>query len=70
MTTPSKTRSYFEQLSSEIYAKNFHKNNQKVCLDSLKPRSNKNKFEYKNCGCTEFYLLDYRNSSCNIFSSL
>ena len=68
MTIPSKTKSHFEQLLSEIYAKNFHKNNQKVCLDFLKPRSNKNKFEYKNCGCTEVYALDYQNSSFEILS--
>ena len=70
MTTPSKTKSHFEQLLSEIYARRPHKNNQKVCIDSLKPRSNKNKFECKNCGCTEFYVLDYQNSSFKILSSL
>ena len=42
MTT---SKSYFEQLLSKIYAKSFCKNNQKVCIDCLKPRSNKNKFE-------------------------
>ena len=35
MTTPSKTKSRFEQLLSEIYTKSFHKNNQKVCIDCL-----------------------------------
>ena len=45
-------KSHFEQISSEIYAKSFHKNNQKVCINCLKPRSNKNRFECKNCGCT------------------
>ena len=45
MTTPSKTKSPFEQLLSEIYVKSFCKNNQKVCIDCLKPRSNKNKFD-------------------------
>ena len=45
-------------------------NNQKVCIDCLKPRSNKNKLERKNCGCTKFYVLDYQNSSYLIFSSL
>ena len=53
----------FEQLLSKIYARSFHKNNQKVCIDCLKPRSHKNKFECKNCGCTDFYVLDYQNSS-------
>ena len=70
MTTPSKTKSHFEQLLSEIYARQICKNNQKVCIDCLKPRSNKNKFECKNCGCTEFYVLDYQNSSVEILSSL
>ena len=70
MTTPSKTKSHFEQLLSEIYARQLCKNNQKVCIDCLKPRSNKNKFECKNCGCTEFYVLDYQNSSFVILSSL
>ena len=70
MTTPSKTKSHFEQLLSEIYARQICKNNQKVCIDCLKPRSNKNKFECKNCGCTKFYVLDYQNSSLGILSSL
>ena len=70
MTTPSKTKSHFEQLLSEIYARQICKNNQKVCIDCLKPRSNKNKFECKNCGCTEFYVLDYQNSLFNIWSAL
>ena len=48
--TPSK--SHCEQLLSEICGKSFCKNNQKVCIDCLKPRSNKNKFECKNCSCT------------------
>ena len=69
MTTPSKTKSHFEQLLSEIYARQICKNNQKVCIDCLKPRSNKNKFECKNCGCTEFYMLDYQNTSFVILSS-
>ena len=70
MTTPQKTKSCFEQLLSEIYAKWFCENNQKVCIDCLKPRSNKNKFECKNYGCTEFYVLDYQNSSFKTLSSL
>ena len=52
MTTPSKTKSRFEQLLSEIYARQFCENNQQVCIDCLKPRSNKNMFECKKCGCT------------------
>ena len=70
MTTPSKTKSRFEQLLSEIYAKRPCENNQKVCIDCLKPRSNKNKFKCKNLGCTDFYVLDYQNSSFVILSSL
>ena len=70
MTTPSKTKSHFKKLLSEIYARRPGKNNQKVCIDCLKPRSNKNEFECKNCGCTDFYVLDYQNSSFKIYPSL
>ena len=70
MTTPSKTIYRFEQLLAEIYARRFRKNNQQVCLDCLKPRSNKKKFDCKKYGCTEFYVLDYQNSSFVILSSL
>ena len=70
MTSLSKTKSCFEQILSEIYTMRIRENNHKVCIDFLKPRSNKNKFQYKNCGCTEFYVHDYRNSSFKILSSL
>ena len=70
MASPSKTKSHFEQLLSQIYARWVRENNQQVCIDCLKPRSNKNKFECKNCGCTKFYVLDYQNSSLEILSSL
>ena len=70
MTTPSKTKSRFERRLSEIYARRFRENNQQVCMDCLKPRSNKNKFECKKCGCAEFYVLYYQNSSFVILSSL
>ena len=70
MTTPSKTKSHFEKLLFEIYARRPQENNQKLSIDCLKPRSNKNKFECKICGCTKFYVLDYQNSSYLIFSSL
>ena len=50
MTTPWKTKSHFEQLLSEFYARRPCENNQKVCIDCLKPRSNENKFKCKNCG--------------------
>ena len=66
----TRSKSRFEQILSEIYAKSFCKNNQKVCIDCLKPRSNKNKFECKNCDCTKFYVLDYQNFSFKILSSL
>ena len=33
MTTPSKTRSRFEQLLSEFYARQFPENNQQLCID-------------------------------------
>ena len=64
------SKSYFEQLLSKMCANSFCKNNQKVCMDCLKPRSNKNKFECKNYGCTNFYVLDYQNSSFKILSIL
>ena len=75
MTTMSKTKSRFKRLLSEIYAAkslsfSLCKNNQQVCIDCLKPRSNKNNFECKNCGCTKFDGLDYQNSSYLILSSL
>ena len=70
MASPSKTKSHFEQLLSQIYARWVRKNNQQVCINCLKPRSNKNKFECKNCGCTKFYVLDYQNSSFKILSAL
>ena len=69
METPSKTKSRFERLLSEIYTRRFRENNQQVCLDCLKPKSNKNKFECKKCGCTEFYALNYQSSSSVILSS-
>ena len=50
MAAPSNTKSRFEQLLSEIYARQPRENNQKVCIVSLKSRSNKIKFEYENCG--------------------
>ena len=70
MTTTLETKSRFEQHLSKIYPVRLCENNQKVCIDCLKPRSNKNKLERKNCGCTKFYALDYQNSSYLIFSSL
>ena len=40
MSTPSKIKSRFEQLLSEIYAKRSRQNNQKVCIDWPKPALN------------------------------
>ena len=73
MTTMSKTKSRFKRLLSEIYAAkslsfSLCKNNQQVCIDCLKPRSNKNKFECKNYGYINFYVFGYQNSSFKIFS--
>ena len=65
----SKIKYRFEQLLSQIYAARLCENNQQVCIDCLKPRSKKNKFKCKNCGCTNFYLHDYQNSSFKIFST-
>ena len=70
MTTTSETKSHFEQLLSEIYTRRPNKNNQTMCIDCLKPILKKNKFECKNCGCTDFYVLGYQNSSFKILSSL
>ena len=70
MTTTLETKSRFERHLSKIYPVRLCENNQKVCIDCLKPRSNKNKFDCKNCGCTKFYVLDYQNSSYLILSSL
>ena len=58
------------QLLLKIDARRLRENNEQVCIDCLKPRSNKNKFECKKCGCTDFYVLDYQNSSFVILSSL
>ena len=70
MTTPSKTKSHFKQLLSEIDARRPHEINKPVCIHCLKPRSNKNRSECKICGCTEFYVLDYQNSSFEVLPSL
>ena len=70
MTTPSKTKSRVERLLSEIYARWSCENNQQVRKACLKPKSNKNKFQCKKCDFTEFYVLDYQNSSFVILSSL
>ena len=70
MTTTPETKSRFEQLLSKIYARRPCENNQKLCIDCLKPRSNRNNFECKSCDSTKFYVLDYQNSSYLILPSL
>ena len=70
MTTTSETKSHFERLLSEIDARRFRENNQQVRIDCLKPRSNKNKFECKKCGCTKFYVLHYQDFPFKILFSL
>ena len=62
-------KSHFEELLSKIYANSFRKNNQKVYIDCLKQRSNKNNFECQNCVYTDFYVLNYQNSSFKILTS-
>ena len=56
MTT---SKSHFKQLLSK-----------KVCIDCLKPRSNKNRFEYKSCDCTDFYVFNYETFPFKILPSL
>ena len=55
MTTVSKTKSYYERVLLKVYAKRFRENNRQKCIDCLKPRSNENELECKECGCNEFY---------------
>ena len=45
MTTPPETKCHFKQLLSKIDARRIHENNHQVCIDCVKPRLNKNKFE-------------------------
>ena len=66
--TTSETKSHFERLLSKIFARRPLENNKRVCIDCLKPRSNK--FARRKCGCTEFYVLDCQNSLFVILSSL
>ena len=56
MTTLSKTEPHFERVLSKIHARRFHTNNQRKCIDCLKPRSNKNDLECKKCCCDCFYV--------------
>ena len=61
MTTPSKTKSDFEQFLSEICARWIREENQHICIDCLKPRSNKNKFE-----CNIVVALNFMRSIIKI----
>ena len=60
MTKLSKTKSHFKPVPSKIYASNLAKrlrtNNQQMCIDCLKPRSNKNERECKRCDCACFHV--------------
>ena len=55
MTTPSNTKSCFNQVLLKIDTRKFRESNQQKCTDCLKPRSNKNELERKKRGCNEFY---------------
>ena len=44
---------------SKKYQSDNHTNNKEMCIDCLKPRSNKNELECKKCGCNEFYVPNY-----------
>ena len=59
MTTPSKTKSRFNQVLLKIDARSLHKNNQQRCINCLNPRPNKNKLECRKCFCNEFYVPNY-----------
>ena len=50
----SNKRPYLKKCQSDN-----HTNNQQVCVDCLKPRSNKNEDECKKCGCDYFYVPNY-----------
>ena len=43
MAAPSKTKSHFERLLIEIYARRFRENTQRVCIDCLKKKKKKKK---------------------------
>ena len=55
---------------TKSHAKRLRTNNKRVCIDCLKLRSNKNKFDCKKCGCTEFYVFDDQIFSPVILSTL
>ena len=47
---------YGSKLESVIQAKRLYVNNQQMCIDCLKLRSNKSEGERKKCGCDCFYV--------------
>ena len=49
-----KTKIYVKKYQSDNLAKRIRTNNQQMCIDCLKPRSNKNKRECKKNGCDTF----------------
>ena len=53
MTTMSETKSRFEQLLSEIYNRRLRES-KPVCIDCLKPRSNKITLSVKNVAALTF----------------
>ena len=48
-----------ERFYSKKYQSDNHINNQQMCLDCLKPRSNENERECKKRGCDYFYVSNY-----------
>ena len=49
MAITSKAKSHPKQVPFQIYAERFQSNNQQVCIDCLKTRSNKIECECKKC---------------------
>ena len=49
MTTTSKTKSHPKEVPFQIYAERFQSNNQQVCIDCLKTKSNTIECECKKC---------------------
>ena len=48
-----------KRLHSKKYQSCNHTNNQQVCINCLKPRSNKNERQCKKCRCDHFYVSSY-----------
>ena len=60
MTKSPKTKSRLKSVPSKIYAgspaKRLCTNNQQMCIDCLKPRSNKSECKCKKSDCDCFYV--------------